>query len=143
MAESSPNVGTFKNHFYYETIERYIPSKPKDVHFVLNGENGPVKISAHKGLLFAASPILAAMFNGKFKEKGGVVIEDASAEGFEEFLQFFYTIEVNLTMKNIEDVLHLTQKFGLTECFATALTFLKKNLTSDTMVQGLELALKY
>lgn len=95
MAESSSTVGIFKNHFYYQVLERFILSKSPDVHFILSGKNGPVKISAHKHLLVASSPILAAMFNGTFKETGDVAIEDASAEGFEEFLQFFYNEKVN------------------------------------------------
>lgn len=144
MAESLPTgeVESGQNHFYHRLLEKCFQSKPPDVHFILNGENGPVKIPAHKELLVVSSPVFAAMFNGELHEEDDVTILDASIEGFKEFLQFFYSKEVNLSMENVGDVLNLTHKYDIVDCFATALSFLMYNLTADKMLWGLQLALK-
>lgn len=145
MAELLPKQmrRVYNNDFYPPLLENLMQSKTPDVQFIFNGENDEVKVPAHKELLAVSSPVFNAMFNGELKEKGDVAIVDASADGFKEFLQFFYKKKVELTMDNIEDVLNLTHKYDVTKCFAIAIEFMKEHLTSDKMLWGLQLAIKF
>lgn len=115
------------NAFLYPMCRKYVMSKEPDFHFVFKCNGEIVKIPARKDLLAASSPVFDAMFNGELKEKGDVEIKDASAAGFQEFLQFFYNKQVKLTMENIADVLNLGHKYDITEITNAAVKFIKKN----------------
>lgn len=144
MAESQEDK-FIKNKFSQKVFQKMMSSKPKDVQFIfeVKGDNEAVKISAHKEVLAAMSPVFNAMFNGELKEKGDVKIVDVSAAAFEEFLKFFYDDEVKLTMEHIEDVINLTHKYDVADCFQIAITFLMKHLTCENLMWGLHLGLKY
>lgn len=114
-----------------------------NVHFVLKNGNKNMKIPAHKELLAVSSPVFNAMFNGELKEKGDVRIVDASYEAFKEFLQFFYKNKVKLTMGNIVEVLNLVNKYDIAVGSKIVSHFLIENLTSDRILWGLHLAVKY
>lgn len=102
-----------------------------------------MKIPAHKELLAVSSPVFNAMFNGELKEKSDVKIVDASYEAFKEFLQFFYENKVKLTMGNIVEVLNLVNKYDIAVGSKIVTHFLMENLTSDQILWGLHLAVKY
>lgn len=119
----------------------YLESEFADVHFVFPNDDSARKLSAHRAILATASPVFKAMFFGPLKDGGNVKITDSNAKAFEEFLQFFYLPEVKLSIENIEEVLHLTDKYDMLDCFGVCATFLKANLTIENMVWGYQLAI--
>lgn len=80
-----------------------------------------------------------AMFYGPIKEKGDVKMGDASAAGFVEFLQFFYSNRVKLTVEIIGEVMSFGDKYDVAEYVNLCVHFLMKNLTAHNVfhVHGL------
>lgn len=105
----------------------YLDSVTTDVNFVFRKD--AVNVSAHKAILAAGSPVFHTMFYGSLPEKGDILIEDATAEAFKEFLQFFYLSKVQLSSQNIFQVANLCKKYevnnGLKWCEAP----MKQSLT--------------
>lgn len=118
-------------------------AKNADVQFIFDCDEKIIKLPAHKEVLSAWSPVFDAMFNGELKEKGNVEIVDATPGAFEEFLQFFYGNQMKLTMDNVADVLQLVDKYDVGDCFEICVDFLKQNLTTDYVLWGLNLALRF
>lgn len=58
----------------------------------------------------ALSPKYKAQFYGAMPETDVVNVSGVSAAAFEEFLKFFYTDKVSLSIENIEDVLNLAKQ---------------------------------
>lgn len=127
-------------------LQRFVAlmrSENADVQFVFEDEDDVVKLSAHKDILAASSPVFDAMFNGDLKEEGDVRIADFTPVAFEEFLQFFYGNQVNLTLDNIDEVLELIDKYDVADFFPICVDFLKTKLTTDDILWGLHLAIKF
>lgn len=120
----------------------YLNESTADVHFVFENERtAEVKrISAHKCLLAIASPVFHRMFFGELKEEADVRIVDVSADGFSEFLQFFYMEEVNLTGENFAEVMTLADKYDVPGCMHLCEQFLEITLTLDSICWCYELA---
>lgn len=99
--------------------ELYLDVATADVFFdVKSRESGEVEsIPAHKCVLMKAAPVFNVMFGGILKETGKIEIIDASAEGFKEFLQFFYLNKIQFTPTNTLDVLNLAKKYNIVELF--------------------------
>lgn len=81
-------------------------NKTGDVKFSVGSE----VIPAHRCVLAALSPKYETEFYGSLPESGLVKIKDVSSAAFNEFLQFFYAVDVTLTIENIEDVFHLAKQ---------------------------------
>lgn len=95
-----------------ELTRLYKNEENSDVEFLLKDCDGNESvIPAHRLLLLSRSTVFGRMFNGDMKEGRRVNITDASAEGFSEFLQLFYSTKVDLTSKNIGEVLKLIDKY--------------------------------
>lgn len=88
----------------------YLNEQLADVNFVFKNEAEVEKVPANKAILAALSPVFRAMFFGPMKEKGDVEMVDATADGFKEFLGFFYLDQVKLTIENIDEVIQLADK---------------------------------
>lgn len=88
-----------------------------DVQFVLKNKAGEeVNIPANKAILASISPTFKEMFFDNGDKEAIVHISDGCAEAFEEFLQFFYMTEVELTAANIADVWKLIEKYKVPNC---------------------------
>lgn len=120
----------------------YLNESTADVHFVFAQERtAEVKrIPAHKCLLAIASAVFHRMFFGELKEEDDVHIVDVSADGFKEFLQFFYMEEVNLTGDNLAEVITLADKYDVPGCMHLCEQFLEITLTLDSICWCYELA---
>lgn len=128
-----------QNNFVLPLISKlYLNMDLADVHFVF--KNDDEKVPANKTILAAGSPVFRAMFYGDLKEKDKVEIADATADGFKEFLQFFYLSKVTLTMENMEEVARLADKYDIFECLNNYATTLIDGLTMDNMCWGYQLA---
>lgn len=111
-----------------------------DIYFVFkSGE----RIPAHKYLLAAASELFDAMFYGPIKKEGDVEMDKVSAGGFVEFLQFFYSNTIKLTMTNIGDVMSYGHKYEVAESVNLCVWFLMENLTADNVLQAHGLAILF
>lgn len=119
----------------------YLNSDGADVWFVFKDE----RIPAHKLILTTMSPWLNTMFFGALPEGNEVNMTNGpvTADAFKEFLQFFYTDKVKLTLKNIESVMDLAKQSLADHIFAECEEFLAKSITTDTMCFGYQLALRY
>ncbi|KAG4075883.1 hypothetical protein HA402_003709 [Bradysia odoriphaga] len=113
-------------------------SETSDITFII----GSTEIKAHKAVLAAFSPKYMAQFYTHFSVENPIKVKDVSAAAFEEFLQFFYLETVNLTHKNITDVLTLAAE-STEEFFDECFLFLSDTLTSDNVCQCYHLAVKY
>lgn len=140
---TKPVVGDSK--LMHQKFVDIMSNQTSDVHivqFIFERENGVTKIPANKAVLAASSVVFDAMLFGDLREDGDVPIVDATPEAFKEFLQLFYG-QVELTMHNIADVLKLVDKYGVVNCSTNCVEFLKQNLTTDDILWGLHLAVKY
>lgn len=148
---SSPPVKRVRNEtcknkiFLVSGARLYLQSEFADVHFMCNSSNdfALTRIPAHKNLLAVASDVFKIMFYGSLREEGDIWINDASAPVFEEFLQFFYLDEVELTMEHIGGVIHLGHKYNVIECLDVCKQFLLDHLTDENACVVLRLAVLY
>lgn len=112
-------------------------NKTGDIKFSVGSE----VIHAHRCVLAALSPKYEAEFYGSLPENGIVHVKDVSPAAFKEFLQFFYTEDVTLSIENIEDVLNLSKQ-SLNEKLVTECTdFLLEMIALDKLCWCYRLAL--
>lgn len=130
-----------QNLYLLKTIESlYLNTKGADVYFTFDSSDE--EVPAHR-IVLAVSPVFDTAFFGSIPEKKKVKITDASVDAFKIFLQFFYLKEMKLSMELIKDVMHLCDKYQCDECMEVCSTFLKKNITTDELCMGYQLAIHY
>lgn len=118
----------------------YLSADQADVWFIIDDE----RIPGHKLILSSASPWFKTMFSGSLPEQGDVDLsETATAPEFKEFLQFFYGIDVHLTLENIEGVLNLSKQSMVDDFFRKCEQFLMDHITMATVCRGYQLAILY
>lgn len=121
----------------------YLDEETADVHFICKNKIGEEeRIPAHTLMLKMSSMVMKSMFSGNWLEESEIRIEDASAEGFTEFLQFFYFDEINLTGENISEVNYLVEKYDV-DVKEVLETFLIESLDVNTVVWYYQLALDF
>lgn len=110
---------------------------------------GAKEFKAHKCVLAALSPFWMARFYGKHLEESSNTCadvfeeKDASPEAFEQYLQFYYLDEINLTHDHIKDILKLTDRSSVTEFVNECFKFLEETLSSDNVCLCYHLAMLY
>lgn len=123
----------------------FLDETPADV--LSSFENAKTRIPAHKILLAMESGVFKAMFNGSLKETGDIKpdikIVDVSADAFKEFLQFFYFDQIKLTMKNINEVIYLIDKYILADSLDICEKFLTESLTNDNVCSIYDIAIRF
>lgn len=102
-----------------------------------------VRIGAHKNLLAARSKMFMAIFYGKLKIASELAIAGGSAAVFKEFLQFFYLHRIHLTVKNVEGVMNLGDKYQVAYCMDVCSKFIRDSLSVVLVCPALELAILY
>lgn len=117
----------------------YLNPERADVHFIF--ESGDERVPAHKIILSSGSDVFDTMFYGLLKEEGDIKIVDATAEAFKEFLSFFYFNAIDMTMENVSDVMYLGGKYGVPECLRLCGSLLESNITAETVLSALSLAI--
>ncbi|XP_055305890.1 BTB/POZ domain-containing protein 3-like [Sitodiplosis mosellana] len=121
----------------------YLDEKTADVHFVFESNSQSDRVPAHKNLLMAASKALRKMFNGQWKDKDEVPIPYVLTADFKMFLQYFYLVEVELSMENVEGVMSLSHQYDIDACLNDCATLLEHSLTVDNACWTYRLALLY
>lgn len=114
-----------------------------DVCFEFDEAGQLKRISAHKIVLAAASPVFKAMFYGDLKEEGDVKIVDASSEVFEVFIQAIYNKNEHITMENIANVMRLADKYDCKGVMQVCASLLSDDINADNVCWVLNLALSY
>lgn len=131
-----------ENNLVYQGIESlHLNPKLADVIFQIKHQ----KIPAHRMILASCSSVFEAQFFGSMAEYGEIKINDdgINDDAFKEFLQFFYSKNVKLSMKNIKSVMYLCKKYQVDDCLRVCSEFLKKNLTINEMCLGYQLSLYF
>lgn len=114
-----------------------------DVKFILRDRNGVEQIiPAHKILLRSRSREFERLFNFEKRKCDSIVVTEVSAEGFSEFLQYFYR-PVTLTAKNLPEVFMLSDKYDTPALRTFCEKFLEETMCPDTMCVYYDLALLY
>lgn len=127
----------------YQKCHEILINNSSDVHFVFDCDDKVIKIPANKRVLSAGSAVFDAMFNGPLNEEGDVKIVDVSPAAFQQFLNFFYESQVELTMDHIAEVLKLIDKYDVADCFPACVKFLKDTVSIDDVFWGFYLAIKF
>lgn len=117
----------------------YMDYRTADVYFIFSNDND--RIPAHKNILSVGSMVFDAMFYGSLIEKDDILIVDASADAFKEFLQFFYLNKVRLSSENIGEVVNLCNKYELLDGLKICEIPLQNSLTINDMCWGYELSI--
>lgn len=120
-----------------------IMTKMTDVSFVFEEDDETIKIPAHKDVLAASSPIFQQMFNGPYKKRVNVKIDDVSPAAFKEFLLFFYGQQITLTMDNVFEVMRLIDRYHVSDFHPACIDFLMETLTTDDVIWALHLSFEY
>lgn len=99
-------------------------------------------LKAHRFLLFAASPVMKAMFESTVNEKDHQVmlLEDIDLTTMAEILRYMYTQKWNRESALAPKVLYGAEKYGLKRLKAECLEVLKKNLCFDNVLEYFALA---
>lgn len=122
----------------------YLNADQADVHFIIKlKDKTVVEVPAHLNVLTTGSDVFKKMFNESWKEKSEVVIVDATASAFKEFLQFFYLDKIELTMQNIAEVMNLGEKYNIGGCSTVCANFLEANLTVENVCAAYGLAILF
>lgn len=135
-----------RNHQVSESLcKLYLDESLADVNFVFDNATDETieRVSAHRLILDAASPVFHKMFYGELNEENDVFIADTTKDAFAEFLQFFYMSDVVLTTEHIVDVYQLTHKYDLPKCTDICNDFLIEYLNYDTLPLTMQIALWY
>lgn len=109
----------------------YLKEDIADVHFVFKHGQQTIQVPAHKTILASSSPVFRAMFFGLLAEQKLVEIVDASAAEFQEFLQLFYLSSVTLTIKCMDAVIRLADKYDVSDGLIACFENLEDQLTDE------------
>lgn len=110
-----------------------------DIIFVVEGK----EIHAHRCVLAALSPKYKAQFYGAISDKDVIHVSDASYDAFMEFLKFFYTDTVTLTVANIEAVLNLANQSLVDVLITECINFLCDAVGLDKLLWFYRMAHQY
>lgn len=141
LLNSSKQLMTCENPCFKQVTEKLYENlnETSDVEFHVGSE----VIRAHRSVLAALSPKYEAQFYGKLSEKGPISVKDVSPAAFKEFLQFFYTEEVKLTIDNIEDVLNLSRQSLVYDLVTQCAEFLLHAVRLDKLCWCYRLAMSH
>lgn len=126
------------------TESLYLNGEFADVHFRFGcAPCATTRVPAHKCILAGASDVFKAMFYGDLKESGDVHVRDASDAVFQEFLQFFYLAEVELSPENVAGVLDMGHKYNVKKCIDGCGQYLIDTLSDENACVHLATAIRY
>lgn len=136
------------NSKLYHFDSFFMDESTADVTFECGPENEtPVNVPAHRLVLAACSPVFKTMFYGSLPEKSQIRLTDTTADGFKEFLQFFYLNRVKLTIENAPEVINLVKKYELNDILDLCSKFICRELAIDPRIdqlcEGFELAMRF
>lgn len=119
----------------------YLDVKGADVWFLIDDE----RIPAHKFILKSKSAYYRNMFNGLWLEISEINLKTTkiSLKSFKEFIKLIYSVTPNLTMENIEGVMHMARLTLTDDIFMECENFLENSITKETIFFTYQLALRH
>lgn len=170
-AKPSPIIHLKSDHVVKTTQKLYLDEETADCYFVFDIDDGKKtenswrrflnayfqtsifekwnrtkitqRVPAHKILLATGSEVFKPMFYGGWLEKSEVKIIDVSIEAFTEFLQFFYSNDITISIENVAELMFLAEKYFVDDCLKLCDTVIYEHLPIDDIVSGYELAIKF
>lgn len=89
------------------------------------------RVPVHKLILSMGSVIFKETFSKPFVNL--MTLYSVSPDAFKEFLHFFYSDNVKLTVQNAAQVMQLMQGFKVTQCVTEFKVLLRENLTKENV----------
>lgn len=121
----------------------YLDEETADVTFIFQSQDGLIeKVPAHKCHLTAVSENFKEMFE-KSCQKKEIRIAGTSATSFKEFLKFFYFGSIQLTWKNIFDIMILSKRYEIPQCMEVCEKVLRRGLNDETVCAAYRLAVLF
>ncbi|CAH0380960.1 unnamed protein product [Bemisia tabaci] len=85
-----------------------------DAHFIVGQDTNRQTISAHKLVLAASSVVFLTMFSEKWStDRPEITVPDVDPTAFKQMLQFLYSDDISLTVKNVSSVLYAAKKYSI------------------------------
>jgi len=138
----SSTIETYRNSTLSKELERVLTNQiGTDIIFFLTDDCREFK--AHKMMVSARSPVLAAMCDVQMKENitNRVEIQDVSSEIFEALLKFIYTDRIDITEENVGDLIAAADRFIIPLLKSNCEEFIYSGkLTEDNCLETLVLA---
>lgn len=102
------------------------------------------EIKAHRKVLAALSSVFATTFNGNWDNNPNpIIIVDASFEDFETFVTYFYKATIQLTSRNVNQILRLAHKYDVNDLMVRCSAFAIEQLRIATTVPWYTIAIAY
>lgn len=116
-----------------------------DINFLFDSGNDTITaIRAHRSVLSAGSDVFKSMFNEMPKNVGEFNVKGVPKMVFEEFLKFFYQSDpVNLSSKNVCELLNLGLKYKVRKCIDDCTQFLIGILAVENVCSTLQFAISF
>ena len=122
-----------------------------DVKFVAPGSNiesesrkSQKSIPAHKFVLAISSPVFYAMFYGEMAETASTIeLPDCDYESLLELFRYLYSDKVNLTGRNVMQVLYLANKYLVPSLAGKCTEYLREHLEASNVFSILPQAQKF
>lgn len=144
LQEPSQKEERFPNNCLFDPTSLYLNNDSADVRFVFEVDGQEIVLPAHKIILSARSPVFHAMFFGELKEIGDIKINDASVNGFKQFLALFYLNEVKINGDTVFELTNLANKYDVSEGLEKCEQYLLKYYTdTDGICTHLSFANKF
>ncbi|XP_037035000.1 BTB/POZ domain-containing protein 6-A-like [Bradysia coprophila] len=125
-------------HHTFNVQRHYLNEETADVFFLCGNNEMEERIPAHKILLAASTDVFDTMFYGPLREGDEIKIDDATPDGFRQFLRYFYFNGMELSLEFIDEVMYLAKKYLVDSYFAECSQF----LSLQTEAKGILIAYK-
>lgn len=147
MASTNPERAEETTKLYTLSEMMALIYDPKDVDctFHIRPADGDdiQQICAHRKLLALFSSRFARMFANKTIKLEPIVIEHVSFESFQDFLKSFYEGEINLTPRNVDEILFLAAEYDVKKVLNNAAQFVQNHLTINNVIDSHDIAVRY
>lgn len=144
IVQKSKPIQFNSNHFGQTVPKLFLDEKTADVHFLIVKEEH--RIPAHKSILAKGSDTFYNMFYDvpiADLPTADVQIMNVTVDGFTQFLRFFYTDEVEVSVENVGQIMYLGEKYKVAECLKIGAKLLDEHLPMEQVCCAYELAIKY
>lgn len=112
-----------------------------DVSFKVGPEQKIIR--AHKLILATRSPVFYTMFEGSIPETDNIVISDVNDDTFNLFLRWIYTDQMEVSSKNVKEMLYISEKYMFYSGTDACEKFLKQSLTSSDAIVNLQTSVEF
>lgn len=115
--------------------------KLSDFQFIVGAEK--TIFHAHKFIFAILSPEFENLFYLLESDMKEIILPDTSPEIFQEFFDFIYTGELELTLENVEEIMKIAKIYSINSLSKTCENFLEEKLEKSNVLKFLDLSLIY